>query len=619
MRDRFAFDTTWGTTILEGGALFRVWAPAQSRVMLWSDRSARTVAMQRSDDGWFALETDAVAVGEGYGFQLDDGFRVPDPAARAQMDDVHGPSRLVDPRAFHWSQAEWTGRPWHETVLYELHTGTFSEEGSFDGVLKHLDHLERIGVTAVELLPVAQFGGCRGWGYDGTLLYAPHTVYGGPEGLKRLVDAAHERGLMMFLDVVYNHFGPEGSYLHLYAPDFFHPERSTPWGSAIAFEKAPVRRFFIDNALYWLEEFRFDGLRLDAVDKIDDMTEEPILEELARAVRRRFDGCRHVHLCTEDDRNVVSLVARSNGSVPLYSGEWNDDFHHAAHVIATDDAEGYYCDFGGRTHHLARALAEGYVYQGEPSAYRGGGNRGEPSAHLPPTAFVNFIQNHDQTGNRAFGDRLTDLAHRRAVEALTAILLLSPQIPLLFMGEEWGETRPFCFFCDFDGELADAVREGRRNEFRHWSSFHDPHNRELIPDPNALSTFRSSMLEWASLARPTRRARLDLVMRLLAIRKTEIVPRLAHIGGNASEGYEVEDTALCVRWRMGDGSRLSLFANLDDESWPIRGGGFRSNQGDTLLYETASGTDQRLRAGGLPGWSVVVRLAPPTSLGAPGS
>ena len=449
-------------------------------------------------------------------------------------------------------------------------------------------------------MPVAHFGGRRGWGYDGVLLYAPHTIYGGPEGLKRLIDAVHERGLMILLDVVYNHFGPDGSYLHLYAPEFFHPERQTPWGGAIAYEKEPVRRFFIDNALYWLEEYRFDGLRFDAIDQIDD--ESQILEDLAREVRERIAG-RHVHLTTEDDRNVTFLHERDEGGRPrLYTAEWNDDFHHVAHVAATGESEGYYGS--DRTAKLARALATGFVQQGEPSAYRDNAPRGEPSGHLPPTAFVHFLQNHDQIGNRAFGERLTDLAEAHALEALTAILLLSPQIPLVYMGEEWGETRAFAYFTDFHGELGDAVREGRREEFRRWASFRDPEYRDRIPDPNAETTFIASRLDWRELDRPERQARLDLFRRLLDLRRREIVPLLSSIGGHAGEAAVGEGGAFAVRWRTSDGRALALYANIDEQPWPAP----RRPEG-RLLHESAPGTDASLAEGRLPGWSVVFRLA----------
>ena len=566
MAGRLHFPKTWGSEPTEKGVRFRLWAPSQESIALQISETGVEMPMQAVGDGWFEVETDRVRDGYGYQFVLADGFSVPDPAARAQVDDVHGPSLYVDPRSYAWRNADWRGRPWEETVFYELHTGTFTEEGTFDAVEKHLDHLAETGITAVELLPVSHFSGSRGWGYDGVLLYAPHRVYGGPNGLKSLVDAAHDRGLMMFLDVVYNHFGPDGNYLHLYAPDFFHPEHVTPWGSAIAYELDPVRRFFIENALYWLDEYRFDGLRLDAIDQIDDRSDPTILEELAAEVRRSFPG-RHVHLTTEDDRNVTGLHERdAEGRPRLYSGEWNDDFHHAAHVIATGEDIGYYSEYSEEpVVQLAQALASGYVYQGEPSPYRDGRPRGESSAHLPPSAFVNFIQNHDQIGNRAFNERLTELSEPKTMEALLAILLLAPQIPLLFMGEEWGETRSFGFFTDFHGELGRIVREGRRREFAKWPQFASDEHSEKIADPNVERTFRQSRLDWTKLDRDSHRNRLAYVADLLAVRRREIVPLIPMIGANAGRQEMLAERAFVCTWNTADSRSLSLAANFGDE------------------------------------------------------
>jgi len=566
MSGRFHFEKSWGAELVEGGARFRLWAPSQERLALRVEATGADLPMRAAGDGWFELTTDAVAPDGGYSFVLADGMAVNDPAARAQIDGVNGPSRLVDPRTYEWRTADWRGRPWEETVLYELHTGAFSPEGTFDGVRQRLDYIASVGVTAVEIMPVAQFGGNRGWGYDGVLLYAPHVAYGGPDGLKRLVDEAHARGLMMFLDVVYNHFGPEGNYLQLYAPDFFHPEHITPWGAAIAYENKPVRDFFIENALYWLEEYRFDGLRLDAVDQIAKHSDEPVLEEIGRAVRDRITD-RHVHLTTEDERNIVSLHERGpGGRVKLYSGEWNDDVHHALHVIATGEHDGYYGDYADDpVGQLATALATGYIYQGQPSPFRDGEERGEPSGGLPPSAFVNFLQNHDQIGNRAFNERLAALAEPGILEALTAVLLLSPQIPLLFMGEEWGETHPFGFFTDFHGELGAAVREGRRTEFAKWLTFASEENREKIADPNAEATFAASRLDWSKLDAPDHRRRFEMVRQLLDLRRREVVPRLARM----REGGEAErfgDSAFAVRWPTEDGERLALYANLGPDT-----------------------------------------------------
>jgi malto-oligosyltrehalose trehalohydrolase len=605
MSTHFALERSWGAEILPGGgARFRLWAPALERLALVAMPSRTVQDMARAEDGWFELATDLVKPGDSYLFQLPDGLRVPDPAARAQEGDVHGPSKLIDPRAYDWQTGDWRGRPWEEAVIYELHPGTFSPEGNFAGIESRLDDLVKLGVTVVELLPVAQFSGNRGWGYDGVLMYAPHVAYGGPDALKRLVDAAHARGLMVFLDVVYNHFGPDGNYLNCYAPDFFDPKRHTPWGAAIAYERDPVRAYFIENALYWLEEFRFDGLRLDAVDQIRD---DSLLTDIATTVRQRITD-RHVHLTTEDDRNVTFLTERVDGVPKLYSGEWNDDFHHAAHVVAVGESDGYYRDYiEAPVAKLARSLTEGYIYQGEPSPFRDGDKRGEPSAGLPPSAFVDCLQNHDQAGNRAFGERLSALAKPEAIEALTAVLLLGPQTPLLFMGEEWGETRPFLFFTDFHGGLAQNVREGRRNEFRKWRIFADPKARERIPDPNALSTFEASKLDWSETTLSPHRERLALVSRLLEIRREAIVPLSGGIGGHAGTVFAADNKGLGVAWRLGDGGSLLMVANLSDEAWPVPAAPSERAAAGTLIYETAGG-DTGLQAGTLPPWSVVVRV-----------
>jgi maltooligosyltrehalose trehalohydrolase len=594
MAAHFAHELPWGAEIVDGGAHFKLWAPAQREVSLLTE-SGTTVPMARNDEGWFEVTTDAVPVGGGYHFLIADGIRVPDPAARAQIGDVHGPSRLVDPRAYDWQTPDWTGRPWEEAVLYELHTGTFSPDGTFDGIADDLDRLVDVGVTAIEILPVAQFGGNRGWGYDGVLLYAPHTAYGGPEGLKRLVDAAHKQGLMVLLDVVYNHFGPDGNYLHLYAPDFFNAKRHTPWGSAIAFDRAPVRSFFVHNVLYWLGEFRFDGLRFDAIDQIKDPSKEEILAEMAREVRARFPD-RHIHLTVEDDENTTRLLKFDDANRPrLFTAEWNDDWHHAMQSLLANEDAGYYQDYADApVRRAAETMARGFGYQGEPSPFRGGRKRGEPSTHLPPTAFIDFLQNHDQTGNRAQGDRITTLAKPEAVEAALALLLLSPHIPLLFMGDEYGEVRPFQFFTDFTGDLADAVRKGRNEEFRSNKAFADAYTQNLVPDPNALQTFAASRLA------PVASERLAHVKHLIATRFSYIVPRLAGIGGDAGKVDAVAGDAFVVSWACAGGERLQLAANLGDSAAACP-----AEIGAPFFTHPA---DADLAQGMLPQWSVAAAL-----------
>ncbi len=554
---------SWGADIASNGNVrFRIWAPGVEHMSV--RLAAGDVPMTRRGEGWFEALAPGVAPGAEYAFVLPDGRTVPDPASRAQAGDVHGPSVIVDPNAYRWRNTDWRGRPWEETVIYELHVGTFTPEGTFSAAAQRLEYLRDLGVTAVELMPVAQFSGERGWGYDGVLPYAPHSSYGSPEEMKALIDAAHGHGLMVLLDVVYNHFGPDGNYLHAYAPGFFHEERHTPWGPAIAYEKEPVRGFFIENALYWLEEFNLDGLRLDAIDQIRDETSPThILEEIARRVRTAHPH-RHIHLTTEDNRNVTHLHRRtSDGRAQLYTGEWNDDFHNVAHVIATGETEGYYADFAEDTWgKLARSLAEGYVYQGEHSPHAGAA-RGEPSAELPPAAFVDFLQNHDQVGNRAFGERLISLAPPQKVRALVTVLLLSPHIPLLFMGEEYGETRPFSFFTDFHGELAEIVREGRRKEFAGFSAFGGS-DLSRIPDPNAASTFQASKLGWQKAETEEGRDWLAFMRELLGLRSRHIVPLIGSMKGHAGRVLAAENGVIAVDWAAGS-ALLQMRANLGDD------------------------------------------------------
>ena len=607
MSDRFAHEMPFGAQVREDGAVcFGLWAPNRDAIALRLADRDEVLAMNRLEDGFFSLTTNAARAGSRYWFQLDDGMRVPDPASRHQPEDVHGPSEVIDPRAYAWQHPAWLGRPWDETVLYELHVGAFSDEGTFDGLQRKLDHLARLGVTAVELMPLSDFSGARNWGYDGVMPFAPDASYGRPEDLKRVIDEAHARELMVFLDVVYNHFGPDGNYLHAYAGDFFEPEEHTPWGAAIDYKICAVRDFVIHNVLYWLEEYRFDGLRFDAVDRIIDRGEEHILKEIAATIRRRIPAERHVHLMLENDKNQAHLLERDQGGRPVYyDAQWNDDIHHVYHHLLTGEAGGYYADYATGAHErLARALSSGFVYQGDVSHYRNGAVRGEPSGHLPPTAFVAFIQNHDQIGNRAFGERIAALAEFDAVKARQAVLLLAPNVPLLFMGEEWGAVQPFCFFTDFHDELADAVREGRRRDFRKFPEFASEEARAHIPDPNALSTFEASRLDWSVPEQPEHAAWLDLVRRLLQIRREAIVPRLASVRGGAASAEVLGDAVVRARWTLGDGATLSLIANLGDQASEVS----VAAEGEVLFAsppELVTGS----REGRLPPWTVLWLLA----------
>jgi len=556
----------FGAELVREGVRFRLWAPQAQSVALRLEDPGE-LPMARAGGGWFELTTAAARAGSRYRYVVD-GQAVPDPASRHQPEDVHGPSEIIDPRGYDWRDADWRGRRWEEIVLYELHTGTFSERGDFAGVERHLDHLVSLGVTAIELMPVADFPGKRNWGYDGVLIFAPDSRYGRPEDLKRLVDACHARDLAVFLDVVYNHFGPEGNYLHVYAEHFFTERHHTPWGAAINFDgetAQPVREFYVENALYWLEEFHFDGLRFDAVHAIRDDSQRPILREIAETVRARFSGERPIHLVLENDRNEAHLLCQG-----LYTAQWNDDLHHALRVLSTGESAGYYADYADApAERLGRALAEGFAYQGESSAYREE-KRGEPSAHLPPTCFVSFIQNHDQIGNNALGTRLSRLAKPAAIRAAAAVYLLSPQIPMIFMGEEWGAEQPFTFFCDFGLDLADKVREGRRREFAKFPEFRDEAARARIPDPCAAATFASAVLDWKAPERPPHSEWLAWYRRLLALRAREIAPRLRGVRGNGGAWRLLGQRAVRVDWRLGDGSRLTLLANFGDDAVALR-------------------------------------------------
>ncbi len=633
MAHGFQHPMPFGVDLLStGGAEFRLWAPGAKRVELLltleSERSARlgsgshsgalghpnahsslhesnqdpavkakggqthSLPMTREADGWFRLKVAEARAGDRYRYRIDGGLAVPDPASRFQPEDVHGPSQIIEPLAFDWgaTEAAWRGRPWHEAVIYELHVGAFSSSGDYAGIQRRLDHLLELGVTAIELLPLADFPGRRNWGYDGALLFAPDASYGRPEELKRLIRAAHERGLMVLLDVVYNHFGPEGNYLHCYAPAFFHADRHTPWGAAIDLDGPAshwVREFFIQNALYWLEEYRFDGLRLDAVDRILDTSQPDLLDELAARVQASPGRERHIHLILENDHNDARRYERApNGQPRHFTAQWNDDLHHALHQLLTSETDGPYQDFvstpeRSTTDLIARALTQGFAYQGEPSAFRDGRRRGSASAHLPPLAMVNFLQNHDQAGNRAFGERLHQLIPPEALDAALALILLAPSPPMLFMGEEFDAESPFLFFCDFGPDLADAVREGRRREFARSTGFADAASRAAIPDPNDPKTFERSRLAWdwhnplseiagaAADAQPRERRFADC-RRLLELRRTRILPLLPMIeqGGDAQV---FGPGRLSAQWVTRDQRRLQVIANLNAEAVELPG------------------------------------------------
>ena len=599
----------FGAQLLPDGRVrFRLWAPAARRVELVLEspgqptrllpmhrpRSADTpeTRLRGGETPWetFDLVTDEAHAGSRYLYRIDGETRVPDPASRRNPQGVHGPSEVVDPEAFDWTDDEWRPRPWPESVIYELHVGTFTPEGNFAGVARMLEHLRGLGVTAIELMPIAEFPGSRGWGYDGVLPYAPASAYGTPEELKSLVCAAHAHGIAVMLDVVYNHFGPEGNFLHLYAPQLFTDRHSTPWGAAIDFEdKQAVRDFFIHNALYWLEEYHLDGLRLDAVHAILDSSEPHILTEIARAARSGPGRERPVYLVLENLDNQAQRLGPPGGE-STYDAQWNDDCHHCLHVLLTGESDSYYQDYQEQPHRLlCRALAEGFAYQGEGSRHLGR-PRGERSGDLPPSAFINFLQNHDQVGNRPRGERLSQLTRAEALRAAAAVLLLAPSPPMLFMGEEWGAPEPFPYFCDFEPELAGKVRAGRLREFAHFQGH--------APDPCEAGTFASAHLDWNRLAKPPHVRMFDHYRRLLAIRQRDIVPLLPRIVGGACVAFD-PGGAFAVDFRLRDDGVLHLLANLKDTSAPLVG-----RAAGRMIFATHPGIRAVLTCNELAPWSV---------------
>ncbi|MCZ4094568.1 malto-oligosyltrehalose trehalohydrolase [Sinorhizobium psoraleae] len=589
------FRKTWGASFTSADAgRFRLWAPDERAVSLILNGAAHE--MQALDGGWFELSVKAQA-GDRYCFQLSDGSLIADPASSAQQSGPSGPSILVDHCAYRWETSSWRGRPWGEAIICELHTGTFTPEGTFRAAGERLAHLADAGITAIEIMPVAQYPGMRGWGYDGVLHYAPHHAYGTPDDLKAFVDAAHSLGIMVLLDVVYNHFGPEENALPRYAAGFFNTDRATPWGASIAFEQDAVRRYFIENALYWLGDFRFDGLRLDATEQIRDSREPHILVEMAREIRETFPE-RHVHLVVEDAHRRRSLVARKSRGIPeLFTAAWNDDLHNALHVAATGETKGHYQPFAVDTWWKIReAMAEGFASpaEGKEISSPWTGDR------VPPQARVNFLQNHDQVGNRAFGERLASLVGEDLMRVLTATLMLVPQVPLLFMGEEYGETQPFCFFADYQGQIAEAIRSGRQREAENFGGM--PHGATMadLPDPLDPRTFASSKLQWDRAESPAGRRHVAFIRELADIRQRHIAPLLEKPGLPDHRILPTDDGLVAVDWQFGS-SVLQLRINLTDEA-----GAVPPIIGQPIF--TMSG-ERAATAGELPGPGIVAAVA----------
>lgn len=583
----------------DGGVIFRLFAPGATSVRLALDEHAPNprdlLAMHSCGNGWHELLVQDATPCTRYRFVLPDDFRVPDPASRYAPFGVHGPSEVVDPNAYHWNDGYWKGRPWSEAVLYELHVGAFTTEGTFRAAAEKLDILRDLGVTAIELMTLCAFAGQRSWGYDGVQLYAPDATYGRPEDLKAFIDAAHARGIMVILDVVYNHFGPEGNYVPRYFPQIFSNQHKTAWGAALNFDGPgchEVREFIVQNALYWIQEFHIDGLRLDASHALIDNSPRHILNELSERVHEAANG-RHIHLILENEQTIARMLKRdANGNSP-YTAQWNHAVDHilGLAMIRTGDPRDK-----ARLHdteELAHALAEGF-FAGDLSCSI------EDSRSVPPTAFVSFIQTHDLVGNRVFGERIDQLAPPEAVRAIAAVYLLLPQIPMLFMGEEWSATTPFPYFSDYGGELAESVRRGRIEQIKKTSNI-DPETLSRAPDPQAESTFLSAKLHWQELDDPWRAAQFDWYHRVLAVRRERILPLLGGLTGRCGTCQVAAVGQFECEWTLKDGGSLCLRANLSatpSEAAPSR------PAGEVLWLE---GTQDN--AGHLGPWSVCWELS----------
>ena len=507
-----------GALVTAAGTRFTVWAPDAKRVeVVLEGGGAGSFPLQGGDGGVFAGEVAAAKAGTDYRYRLDGGDPRPDPVSRWQPAGVHGPSRVVDPSGFRWTDARWKGLEMADYVIYELHVGTFTAAGTFDAAIDRLAELKALGLTAIEIMPVAEFPGARNWGYDGVSLYAPHSAYGGPEALRRLVNAAHEAGLAVVLDVVYNHVGPEGNYLPLYGP-YFTETYKTPWGPAVNYDGADsteVRRFVIENALYWVSEYHVDALRLDAIHGIYDFGARHVLQELVERVHEQARALgRAVQVIAESDLNDPRVVRSPKVGGLGFDAQWSDDFHHSVHALLTGEDKGYYADFGG-VDALAKALGERFVYDGRHSPHRRR-KHGAPVGDVSGDHFVIAIQNHDQVGNRAAGERLSALLSFEQQKLAAALLLLSPYVPLLFMGEEYGETNPFQYFVSHgDEKLVEAVREGRRKEFAAfgWG--------DEVPDPQSEETFGRSKLDWGKSRQSPHKELRALYRDLLRLRQME--------------------------------------------------------------------------------------------------
>ena len=542
------------------GTRFRVWAANVPRVELLiydGDAVSAQYEMQPQGDGYFEAYLAGMGAGTRYAYSLDGGDPRPDPASRFQPDGVHGPSQVVDPAAFTWTDEQWRGIPLEEAIFYEVHIGTATPEGTFDSLINRLDDIVSLGVTAIEIMPIADFPGNRNWGYDGVSLFAPANAYGGPEALRRLVNAAHARGLAVVLDIVYNHLGPDGNYLQQFSTQYFTSHHKTPWGDALNFDtegSQQVRDFFAADACYWANEYHLDGFRLDATHAIKDDSTPHILAEIVSRVRESLPNDRHFLFVAEDERNEPKLVRPVSAGGYGLDAVWADDFHHEVRVALTGENEGYYADFSGSMADLAYTLQHGWFFTGQQSHVLGH-PRGAPADDVPPMRFVHCIQNHDQIGNRALGERLNHDIEPDAYRAASALLLLSPYTPLLFQGQEWAASTPFLYFTDHNPELGKLVTEGRRSEFAKFSAF----SGEQVPDPQATKTFEDSKLRWQERGEPAHNTIQLLYRDLLALRRSEPALQERRRGSFAVE--PLGETALALR-RTGDDQTLLLIVNL---------------------------------------------------------
>lgn len=528
--------------------------------MVLTEGHRSPVSLLEEADGYFSASVAGVKAGARYQYLLDNQLVRPDPCSRYQPDGVHGPSQVVDLSEYQWVTSGWRGLPLEQFIIYELHVGTFTREGTFDGVISRLDYLCELGITAVELMPVAQFPGERNWGYDGTFPFAPQNSYGGPNGLRRLVDACHARGLAVILDLVYNHLGPEGNYLHAFGP-YFTNRYQTPWGDAINFDgpySDPVRHYFITNALYWVDAFQIDALRLDAVHGIYDFSARHILQELAEAVHESAaEQGRQIHLIAESDLNDVRLIKSTDQGGFGLDAQWNDDFHHALRTLLTGERAGYYQDFG-RFEDLVKAFTEGFVLSGQYSTFRRR-RHGSPSAQIPSRQLVVFSQNHDQIGNRMHGERLGEHLSAQQLKLVAATVLLSPCLPLLFMGEEYAEAAPFPYFVShYDADLVEGVRRGRLEEFAAFRTEGTP------PDPQAEATFLSAKLKLGQQLTEEQHSIFNFYRELIRLRKECAL--LSRLDRADMQVIANEDEQLMAVIRNTGDSQLFCLFNYSDQS-----------------------------------------------------